>query len=91
MRYWFKPARFWKWCAAYYPVTWEGWVATFLLGGSALALFLLIDSRSHSGSDTLIGFAPWFIALGALYDMLCFRRGEYPAWWKIPDGADRGN
>ena len=80
-RYWFKPARFWKWFAFYYPVSRAGWVATMFLVGLAVMTFLLIDSRSHSGSDTLIGFAPWFIALASVFDLLCFRCGEYPSWW----------
>lgn len=82
MKYWFRPARFWKWFAFYYPVSKEGWVVTtflLLIGGK---LFLIIDSRSHSVSDTLIGFAPWFIALACIFDLLCFRRGLYPSWWK---------
>lgn len=82
MRIWFRPARFWKWFAFYYPVSKEGWITTgilLLIGG---VLFVSIDSRSHSVSDTLFSFAPWAIALFALFDLICFRRGEYPSWWK---------
>lgn len=82
MHYWFKPARFWKWFACYYPVSKEGWSVTLVLLGLVVGVFLYIDSRSHSVADTLIGFAPWGIALGALFDLLCFRRGEYPHWWR---------
>lgn len=82
MHYWFKPARFWKWFAFYYPISKEGWGVTIFLIGFAVVLFLTIDSRSHSISDTLIGFAPWGIAIGAVFDLLCFRRGEYPSWWR---------
>ncbi len=82
MKYWFKPARFWKWFAAYYPVSWEGWLASLVLLALGVIIFRKIDLQSHSGSDTLLMFAPWAIALFLMFDMLCFRRGEYPSWWK---------
>jgi hypothetical protein len=82
MKYWFRPARFWKWCAFYYPVSKAGWIATTVLFLLGVKIFLMIDSHSHSASDTLIAFTPWFIALACIFDLLCFRRGEYPSWWK---------
>lgn len=82
MHYWFKPLRFWKCFALYYPVSKQGWIATGILFGTAVVAFLFVDSRSHSGSDTLLGFAPWAIALMAVFDLLCFRFGLYPSWWK---------
>lgn len=80
--YWFRPMRFWKWFAFYYPASRRGWGVTFILLGLAGSIFAFIDSQSHSVSDTLIGFAPWAITLMTLFDMLCFRHGEYPAWWR---------
>ncbi|MEP7162239.1 MAG: hypothetical protein ABI747_00535 [Candidatus Moraniibacteriota bacterium] len=82
MRYWFRPARFWKWFAFYYPATWEGWLVTIALIAFGVKVFFLIDRESHSASDTLLAFAPWVIALFALFDLLCFRTGEYPSWWR---------
>lgn len=82
MKYWFKPARFWKWFAAYYPSSWQGWLITILLLIFGTYIFCSIDARSHSVSDTLIAFSPWVIALGLLFDMFCFRTGEYPKWWR---------
>lgn len=81
-RYWFRPARFWKWFAFYYPASRRGWGVTLMLIGIALLLFVWVDSQSHSVSDTLVAFLPWAIALMAVYDLLCFRRGEYPWWWR---------
>ena len=89
MKYWFKPARFWKWFACYYPSSWQGWGITLFLGAILVGVFLKIDQQSHSGSDTLIRFAPWFIAIGLLFDVLCFRTGLYPSWWKR-HGAGKG-
>jgi len=59
-------------------------MATLVLLGIGVILFVFVDSRSHSTSDTLLGFAPWAIMMMTLFDMLCFRYGEYPAWWKRP-------
>ncbi len=82
MNYWFKPKRWGKWVAVYVPTSWQGWIVTLVLKASAIWLFLKIDSTSHSGSDTLFRFAPWAIAIGCLFDLACFRKGEYPWWWK---------
>lgn len=80
--YWFKPARFWKWFAAYYPVSWQGWVVTIIFLAIAVKIFIAVDSRSHSASDTIIGIAPWLIAVGLALDLITFRTGEYPWWWR---------
>ncbi len=82
--YWFRPARFWHWFAFYYPVSRRGWGVTFMFVGMGGLLFSFIDSQSHSTTDALMSFVPWLIALMAIYDMLCFRRGEYPSWWRKP-------
>ena len=81
-QYWFKPKRFWNWFAAYYPVSWQGWVVTILAVAAAVWIFICVDRRSHSVSDTLLGIAPWFIAIGLAFDLMCFRKGEYPWWWR---------
>lgn len=81
-KYWFRPARFWNWFAFYYPASLGGWIVTLLLLIFVVHVFLYVDARSHSVSDTLIGFAPWAIATMALFDLLCFRLGEYPSWWR---------
>jgi len=66
----------------YYPASKEGWIVTLILLLLAVKIFLFIDARSHSVLDTLTGFAPWVITLMAVFDLLCFRRGEYPSWWR---------
>lgn len=81
-RYWFKPARFWRWFAAYYPVTWEGWVVSAVCIATAVAAFIAVDRTSHSGSDTLIGVAPWWIGIGVVGDVFTRWKGEYPFWWR---------
>lgn len=74
MHYWFKPKQFWKVFAAYYPVTWEGWVFTLVLVVAAVALYFLLDST--------VSFVIALFALGLLFDLACARVGEYPSWWK---------
>ncbi len=80
--YWFKPKRFWRWFAAYYPVSKEGMLIT------ALALFLLgyvfidTDRMSHSVSDTFYAFAPKVLLVLIAFDAVTRWRGEYPRWWK---------
>lgn len=64
------------------PTNFSGWVVTLVLLGCLLFVFRAIDSMSHSVSDTLLKFSPWFIAILLLYDILCFRLGEYPSWWR---------
>ena len=82
MNYWFKPWRLGKWIAVYRPTSWQGWVVMVVLLAMAVFIFHRIDANSHSVSDTLFTFAPWAIALMCLFDMACFRKGEYPWWWK---------
>ncbi|RJQ29064.1 hypothetical protein C4571_02275 [Candidatus Parcubacteria bacterium] len=84
--YWFKPKRFWKWFAAYYPVSKEGWAVSIVLGAAFLGVFCYVDARSHSASDTFYGVAlPWIIVL-LIFDIVSFRTGEYPGWWKRRGG-----
>lgn len=79
--YWFRPKRFWKWFAAYYPTSWQGWIVTFALTALLVAVFLKVDRASHSASDTLLGVAPFAITILLAFDLFCFRTGEYPSWW----------
>lgn len=82
MSYWFKPKQFWRWFAAYYPVTWEGWVVTLLAAAAFVAFFYSVDQASRSVSDTLYSFTPWAIGILLAFDLISFRTGEYPSWWK---------
>jgi len=62
-------------------------MATVLLVLPLIILFVFIQSQTVSFFDTLFQFAPWCIAFGAIFDLLCFRFGEYPSWWykKAPE------
>jgi uncharacterized membrane protein AbrB (regulator of aidB expression) len=72
--YWFKPKRFWKVFAAYYPVSWQGFLVTVVTLLVALALCVVVVSP-------LIYLLALMI-LGFIFDLICVRTGEYPSWWK---------
>ncbi len=54
------------------PVSIIGWIV--LLGGVAYAVYIFIDidSRSHSVSDTLMNFVFNLILIGAVYSLIAF-------------------
>lgn len=89
-RYWFHPARFWNFFAAYYPVTVEGWIVTIASLIALATVFAQVDARSHSGSDTLIGAAPGMIAIFLVFDLTCRWKGEYPSWWRGRQSNSKG-
>ncbi len=54
------------------PITIIGWI--ILLAGVAYAVYVFIDidSRSHSVSDTLINFVFNLLIIGAVYSLIAF-------------------
>lgn len=80
--YWFKPKRFWKWFAAYYPVTWEGWAVSLVTIALLAYAFLVVNADSHSASDSIVEVAKSTMATLLLFDVVTLRTGEYPSWWK---------
>ncbi|MES2060040.1 MAG: hypothetical protein V4438_03355 [Patescibacteria group bacterium] len=74
---WFKAKRYgYGWT----PCSMEGALVLLLYIWSGINIFILIDSRSHSGSDTLISFAPVFLALTLMLYTICVWKGEKPRW-----------
>ena len=55
-RAWFRP---WGW--VYYPVSWQGVVLVLLTLIFCAQVFVAVDSRSHSVSDTLYGIFPYVV------------------------------
>ncbi|OJW83268.1 MAG: hypothetical protein BGO69_19360 [Bacteroidetes bacterium 46-16] len=49
-----------------------GWLVLLAAIGFAINMFFYIDGRSHSVSDTLIGFTPRLLLLGIAYMLLAF-------------------
>ena len=60
--YWFK-----RWGWVYRPVSPAGFAATLLPLAFALNVFVAVDRRSHSVSDTLYGIFPYWIPLFLLW------------------------
>jgi hypothetical protein len=80
--YWFKRKLYgWGWT----PVRWQGWLVLLAFVAVIVLNFLLIDSMSHSVSDTLINVIPQtaLIMLGLI--AVCYATGEKPHWqWGLP-------
>ena len=64
-KHWFKPLGW-----IYRPVSWQGWSALLLTIGFCSQVFLAIDRRSHSASDTLYGVFPYFICAAGLLNWI---------------------
>jgi len=69
---WFKEKSGLIW----YPVSWEGWIITIGYLFIIIRAFTWADSRSHSGSDTLISFAPIFIIITGLLLIIFYKKGK---------------
>ncbi|EQB63183.1 MAG: hypothetical protein RBG1_1C00001G0762 [candidate division Zixibacteria bacterium RBG-1] len=54
---WFK-----KYGWVYYPISWQGWALTILTLLFCGQVFVAVDSRSHSVSDTLYGVFPFVVS-----------------------------
>ena len=61
------------------PTTFIG--LTILIAGLAYAVYVFIDidSRSHSVSDTLINFVFNLLVIGAIYSLIAFFTSRTPA------------
>jgi hypothetical protein len=64
---WFKNI-----CILYIPVSLIGWIIMLVGIFLAIRVFLHIDSRSHSASDTLINFIFWLAIIVAVYSFVGF-------------------
>ncbi len=76
-RYWFVRKTYgWGWT----PATIEGWVALILYMVCVILPFVAVDQKSHSGSDTLYGWFPYFLIATVAFIALCMCTGESPRW-----------
>jgi len=62
------------------PASPEGWWVLLLYICSNITVFFAIDANSYSISDTLIAFAPVFLAQTFLLYVICVWKGEKPKW-----------
>jgi hypothetical protein len=55
-RRWFVP---WGW--VYRPVSWQGHALVLIAAAFSVQVFVVVDSHSHSVSDTLYGIFPFVV------------------------------
>ncbi|HKK42491.1 MAG TPA: hypothetical protein VJ963_08795 [Bacteroidales bacterium] len=59
----------------YIPARPAGWIIMLIALAYAIYIFIDIDSRSHSVSDTMINFMLNFFIIGAVYTLVAFVTG----------------
>ena len=69
---WFKQ---WGWL--YLPASVPGAIICLALTGFCLQVFLAVDRKSHSVSDTLYGVFPFFACVFLLMDWIGARSSDY--------------
>jgi hypothetical protein len=60
----------------YFPVSVPGVIIMLVALAFCLQVFLAIDRKSHSVSDTLYGVFPYFACAFLLYDWIAGRTGD---------------
>ena len=63
--------------------TWQSYLVMAVYVILNIYIFMVIDSGSHSGSDTLINFTPRFLLLTVALYLVCYLKGEKPRWQPI--------
>ncbi|MEK7586103.1 MAG: hypothetical protein AAB477_02645 [Patescibacteria group bacterium] len=85
---WFKRKRYgWGWT----PSTWQGWLVLIVYLVAMVKSSILVDIYSHSGSDTLIGYALPFILFTTILIIICYKKGEAPKWQWGKSDIDKVN
>lgn len=65
---WFKPMG-----PIYRPVSSAGWIVTLLAAAFCVHIFLFVDGRAHSVSDTLYGIFPYWVPTFLLWIWIASR------------------
>lgn len=66
----------WGW--VYRPVSWQGVTAVVLTAVFCIQVFLAVDRRSHSVSDTLYGIFPFVVPALMLLNWLASKTSSDP-------------
>lgn len=64
-----------RWGWFYRPVSLAGVLVVLLALVFCAQVFLAVDARAHSVSDTLYGIFPYFVSVGFIVDWLASRTG----------------
>src|SRR5581483_4628945 len=78
--YWFRPKR-WGEFAVYYPVNFPGWVVTLACLFFLVYLFIVDLWIAYPLGGGFLHFLLEAVTIFLIYDLFCFRAGEYPSWW----------
>jgi hypothetical protein len=84
---WFRP---WGWI--YLPISWQGFVVSLMGLAFCLQVFVAVDSRSHSISDTLYGIFPYVIPCLMILNWIASKTARLAPVRTAPDpveGASR--
>jgi hypothetical protein len=65
-----------SWGIFYWPTNVAGWLLTALPAAFCIQVFLAIDRRSHSATDTLYGVFPFWVPTFLLWTWLAGRLSE---------------
>ncbi|HVA96993.1 MAG TPA: hypothetical protein VND99_05025 [Candidatus Acidoferrales bacterium] len=76
-QYWFNAN---KSGYGWHPANWKGWVILLLYIIFLVQSFFQVDLKSHSVSDTLIGFFPRFLLFTAILTVITYLKGESITW-----------
>lgn len=68
---WFKE---WGWL--YRPVSLPGWIVIIAIAAFCIHIFLFIDGRSHSVSDTLYGIFPFVVPAFGIFLWIASKTSE---------------
>ena len=76
-RLWFKSKRYgYGWT----PCRWQGWLVLAVYLVLLIVTFRIIDLKSHSVSDTLLGVVPLWLLYTFVLLVICYVTGEKPKW-----------
>jgi hypothetical protein len=70
---WFRP-----WGVVFLPTTFAGWLVTLLPAAFCVQVFLAVDRRSHSVSDTLYGIFPFWVPTFLLWVWVASKTSRHP-------------
>lgn len=79
--YWFK-RKIWGW--GWTPVTWQGWLSTFVFAAIVIALAIAVGDNP-TDKEVALGFFLPFIIVTTAFIRLAYTKGEPPKWqWGFP-------
>lgn len=84
-RRWFRPARFWNYFAAYYPISWEGWTVVLFALATVVVIFYTLEESIHSFLQSGLIIIPVVLFVALILDVIMRTKDEYPWWWRHKD------